>query len=119
SPVLARELLQAGMVPSSIRTYEFLNYYHIDYPAPPAGMLQIFPQGDNGAAAGELNLQIAVRSFDAIKPRRPMTLTFVLDTSGSMGGPAIERERAAVKAIAASLASGDIVCMVTGTTENS
>src|SRR5262249_20180676 len=80
---------------------------------------QIYPQGDNGAAPGELNLQIAVRSFDAIKPRRPITVTFVLDTSGSMHGAGITRERAAVKAIAASLAQGDIVNMVTWNTENS
>ena len=47
-----------------------------------------------------------------------MTLTFVLDTSGSMSGPAIERERAAVAAIAQSLAKGDIVNMVTWNTSN-
>lgn len=121
SPALARELLKLGQAPfkSSIRTYEFLNYYRIDYPAPAPGALQIFPQAGPGAKPSDIDLQIGVRAFDPIKPRRPITMTFVLDTSGSMGGPAIERERAAVKAIAASLASGDIVNMVTWNTAQS
>src|SRR5262245_16315947 len=46
SPVLARELIGAGLAPdpAAIRTYEFLNYYRIDYPAPPLGQLSILPQ---------------------------------------------------------------------------
>jgi Ca-activated chloride channel family protein len=120
SPALAREFLHLSQAPyaGAIRTYEFLNYYRIDYPAPPAGNLQIFPQAEAGSAAGLINLQIGVRSFDAVKPRRAITVTFVLDTSGSMSGAGIERERAAVKAIAGSLAAGDIVNMVTWNTSN-
>ncbi|MDI1445709.1 VWA domain-containing protein [Polyangium sp. 6x1] len=120
SPVHTRELIGMGIEPMAqeIRTYEFLNYYRIHYDAPAAGKLALFPELANTAVANELDFQIAVRSFDAIKPRRPMTVTFVLDTSGSMGGPGIERERAAVKAIAASLAEGDIVNAVTWNTSN-
>lgn len=120
SPAHVREILRLGVapVPNEVRTYEFLNYYHIDYPAPPQGNLAIFPELDANGVPGSFDFQIAVRSFDAVKPRRPMTITFVLDTSGSMEGPAIERERAAVKAIAASLAPGDIVNAVTWNTEN-
>lgn len=119
SPVHIRELLNLGIVPmaNEVRTYEFLNYYNVEYPAPPPGELSIFPELA-GAAPGEFDFQIAVRSFNATKPRRPMTLTFVLDTSGSMSGPAIERERAAVKAIAQSLAAGDVINMVTWNTSN-
>jgi Ca-activated chloride channel homolog len=120
SPVLARELLETGYAPdpAAIRTYEFLNYYRIDYPAPPFGQLSILPQMENGDALGAFNLQLAVRSFDAVKPRRPITVTFVLDTSGSMGGPGIARERAAAAAIVTSLAQGDVVNMVTWNTGN-
>lgn len=120
SPVFAREMIMGGAIPepNRIRTYEFLNYYRIAYPAAPPGQLSIIPQMQNTAVTGELSFQIGVRSFDAPKPRRAMTITFVLDTSGSMGGPAIERERAAAKAITASLASGDIVNMVTWNTQN-
>lgn len=119
SPVHIRELLKLGTPPSAeqVRTYEFLNYYNVAYPAPPKGELSIFAELAP-VVPGEFDFQIAVRSFDAIKPRRPMTMTFVLDTSGSMTGPAIERERAAVSAIAASLAQDDIVNMVTWNTAN-
>src|SRR5262249_13799114 len=65
------------------------------------------------------DFQIGVRSWDAAKPRRASTFTFVLDTSGSMSGSSIEREKAAVKAIAKSLQAGDIVNMVTWNTSNS
>ncbi len=113
SPVYARELLKRGIAPAGgLRTYEFLNYYRIAYPAPAAPKLAIFPELAQGAAAGDLDLQIGIRSFDAIHPRRPMTITFVLDTSGSMGNGGLERERAAVKAIASQLAEGDVVSMV-------
>jgi Ca-activated chloride channel family protein len=120
SPVLARELIETGKAPNpgAIRTYEFLNYYRITYPAAPPGQLSLLPQMENAALAGEFDLQIAVRSFDAVKPRRPITVTFVLDTSGSMSGPGIERERAAAKAIVTSLAVGDVVNMVTWNTNN-
>jgi Ca-activated chloride channel homolog len=120
SPVYTRELLRQGQapVPGAIRTYEFLNYYRIKYPAPPAGDLALLPQMMETETPGELDFQIGVRSFDAVKPRRPMTLTFVLDTSGSMAGSPIERERATVLAIAQSLGEGDIVNAVTWNTEN-
>lgn len=117
SPALARELLSKGVAPSNlIRTYEFLNYYNVDYPAPDFGELAIYPQMEAAATEGHYDLQIGLRSYDAALPRRPMTITFVLDTSGSMGGEAILREQAVVKAIAASLTDGDIVNMVTWST---
>lgn len=118
SPVHARERLNVGNSPFSIRTYEFLNYYHIQYPAPLPGQLALFAESEPAQTVGEYNLQLAVRSFDATKPRRPITVTFVLDTSGSMAGPGMEREVAAVKAIAKSLAPGDIVNVVTWNTDN-
>lgn len=112
SPVVARERLSAGYAPKTIRTYEFLNYYNVDYPAAPAGQLAIYPQLAPGDEEGAFDLQIGVRSFDVVE-RKPMTITFSLDTSGSMGGGPIERERATVKAIAKNLAAGDIVNVVT------
>jgi Ca-activated chloride channel family protein len=120
SPTYAREMLGLGVAPPKemIRTYEFLNYYRIAYPAAQQGKLSLVPQMEQTAVAGELDLQIGVRSFDAVKPRRAITVTFVLDTSGSMSGPGIERERAAAKAILKSLAPGDIVNMVTWNTSN-
>ncbi len=119
SPANAREALLAGSKPASpIRTYEFLNYYNIDYPAAALGQLAVYPQMELGDSDDEYDLQIAVRSYDAVTPRRAMTITFVLDTSGSMGGSSIQREREVVKAVASVLAPGDIVSMVTWNTSN-
>jgi Ca-activated chloride channel family protein len=118
SPGWARERLQDGLPAASVRTYEFLNYYRIAYPAPAPGQLSLVPQLGVGTDDGTFDLQIGVRSFDAVTPRRPMTITFILDTSGSMSGPSIERERAVVRAVAQSLAAGDIVNMVTWSTSN-
>jgi len=118
SPALAREELRAHTPPFLIRTYEFLNCFSFDYPAPPVGELAIFAEMAPAEETGQFDMQLAVRSFDAPEQRRPMTITFVLDTSGSMGGVPIERERAVVMAIAENLAAGDIVNMVTWNTSN-
>ncbi|WP_275938749.1 vWA domain-containing protein [Sorangium cellulosum] len=120
SPVHARELLRAGVAPEpwQVRTYEFLNYYRIDYAPADEGELRVEPQIEPGEDAGTYTLQIGVRSHDPKAPRRPITVTFVLDTSGSMGGEPMNREKATVRAIAASLSEGDIVNMVTWNTSN-
>jgi len=119
SPAIARRLIQQGaqVPPSVIRTYEFLNYYNVGYPAAPYGTLSIVPEFRE-ASDGSYELQIGVASNAAPKPRRPMQLTFVLDTSGSMGGDPINLERHVVKAIAGQLAQGDVVSAVTWNTQN-
>ncbi|MCC6902630.1 MAG: von Willebrand factor type A domain-containing protein [Polyangiaceae bacterium] len=118
SPAIARRLINSGQqVPAHIlRTHEFLNYYNVGYPAANAGKLSIVSELAAGDAAGSYDLQIGVASPAATKPRRPMVLTFVLDTSGSMAGEPIELQREAVLAIAAQLEAGDIVSMVTWNT---
>jgi len=118
SPAIARRLISSGQkVPTHIlRTYEFLNYYNVGYAPADAGKLSIVSEMAAGDEPGSYDLQIGVASPAAIKPRRPMVLTFVLDTSGSMGGEPITLQRSAVIAIAAQLKAGDIVSMVTWNT---
>jgi Ca-activated chloride channel family protein len=119
SPIIARELIEQGFDPNiPIRTYEFLNYYHLGYAPAPAGQLSILPELAAREEPGVLDFQIGVRAFDPPAKRRPMTLTFVLDTSGSMEGAGLEREQAAIRAIAGNLAEGDIVNMTTWNTED-
>ncbi len=114
SPVRAREALRAGSSAfGSVRTYEFFNYYRFDYPAPTRGQLNLFAEAVEGSTPGSIDLQFAVRSPDPDATRRDMTITFVLDTSGSMEGHGIERERAAILALASKLQAGDIVNAVT------
>jgi len=45
----------------------------------------------NAAMSGDYDLQIGIRALEALVPRRPMNLTFVVDTSGSMSGSSLER----------------------------
>lgn len=120
SPAIARSIIDRGGVPpaSLIRTYEFLNYYDLKYERAAAGGLALSLEMAASDGAGSYALQIGVSSEAAAFVRRPMSITFVLDTSGSMGGVPIERSRAAVKAIAASLKTGDIVSAVTWNDQN-
>lgn len=119
SPAHAREGLRSGQgYFGSVRTYEFLNYYRIDYPAPSVpGDLALFAEAAQGTEPGTIDLQFAVRSYDAPSARRPMTLTFSIDTSGSMEGSGIARARAAGLALASKLQRGDVVNVVTWSTE--
>ena len=121
SPAIARRIIQseAGIVPSGIiRTYEFLNYYNVLFDPPEPGELKIVPQMVQGETAADMELQIGVQAEAAASPRRAMTLTFVLDTSGSMSGSPISLEAATVRAVAATLRAGDIVNAVTWSTSN-
>jgi Ca-activated chloride channel homolog len=118
SPAIARRLIQQKKpVPVAIlRTYEFLNYYNVGYAPAPLGTLSIVPELRVGDDPGSYELQLGVVSNAAPKPRRPMVITFVLDTSGSMTGEPIDLERQTVKAIAQQLGQGDLVSMVTWNT---
>jgi Ca-activated chloride channel family protein len=97
-----------------IRPWEFLNYYDFRFePAEPDevrmhAQLSSCPQDDR------LSLQVALQAEQrANDARAPLTITLVLDTSGSMGGSPIALERAAVRAIASQLRAGDVVSAVT------
>ena len=122
SPVQVREAALDGfssinVVP--IRTWEFLNYYGFDYPAAPGGEVLVTPSLAAGEADGEYTLQIAVTSEAvAVADRRPMNVTLVLDTSGSMAGHSMDMLRASALAIAGSLKEGDSISMVTWSTSN-
>ncbi len=117
SPVIARRMIRMGQrVPARVvRTYEFLNYYNVPYEPAAPDHVRVVPQMRPGADEGSYELQVGIASERrAPGDARPMTLTFVLDTSGSMGGGGrIERERGVIRAIAASLREGDIVSAVT------
>ncbi|MEZ4315801.1 MAG: VWA domain-containing protein, partial [Polyangiaceae bacterium] len=116
SAAIVRSLIHRGaeeIDPFVIRTHEILNYYRYDFAKPAPGELAITSQLGSCELTGDLALQIAVQSEPAPVSRRPLTLTLVLDTSGSMSGPPIELERATVMALAATLQEGDIVNAVT------
>lgn len=116
SPIIARWMINNGRtVPwYVVRTYEFLNYYSLSYEPPAQGRVtvtaQMRPDPDEEAL---YNMQIGVQSnIVDMEERRPLSITFSLDTSGSMGGGPIDRLRHVCRAIAANLKAGDIVSMV-------
>lgn len=115
SPGHVREIINIGFEPSPsrIRTYEFLNYYRIAYDAPAYGQLSIVPQMELTKNPLVADFQIGVRSFDGFPARRPMNFTFLVDNSGSMKGPGMERARAAVHALASKFINGDTVSFIT------
>lgn len=124
SPVRAREAVLGGwgtVQSVAIRTWEFFNYYDFGYPAAQVGTLAVSSalRQPEGAAAGEYLVQIGVSS-EALAPeaRPPMSLTLVLDTSGSMDAHAMEMLRQTCHAIAASLREGDVVSVVTWSTDD-
>jgi Ca-activated chloride channel homolog len=115
SPVIVRSLIRRHQPidPYLVRTYEFLNYYRFSFAKPRAGDLAIVSQLGSCQLNQDLALQIAVQSAPLAADRPPIDVTLVLDTSGSMTGDPIDRERAAVRAIASSLRAGDRVSAVT------
>lgn len=124
SPAIARELLNQGLAPNpaQIRTYEFLNYYDARYDIPAMADAELgvhLDLQDLGAPAKgdphHYRLQVGVQAFDV--PRVPLVVTYVIDTSGSLVGTGLERERAALLAIASHLQAGDLVNVVTWSTK--
>lgn len=124
SPVRAREAVLGGfgtVQPVAIRTWEFFNYYDFGYPAAAPGSLAIgaalLEPAD--APAGELVVQVGVSSETiTAETRAPLSVTLVLDTSGSMEGPAIAMLKETCYALASSLQEGDVISMVTWSTEH-
>jgi Ca-activated chloride channel family protein len=129
APVIARRTIRSGgtLPPHVVRPYEFFNYYDFDFEPAAVGSVRIVPQLSSCPAGEELAFQVALQAEARDHAsRRPLNLTFVLDTSGSMasppsgGGPLpIELERAAVLAIASRLRAGDVVSMVTWSVDQS
>lgn len=118
SPAEAREAIRQGSLPTSVRTFEFLNYYDVTFPSPEPDTLGLFAEAEAGEVDGTIDLLLAVRSPEAAAVRRPITMTLVLDTSGSMEGTPMERQRAAIRALAGQLRAGDVVSLVTWNTDN-
>ena len=120
SPALAREILEGGGAPdpATVRSYEFLNYYRVRHAAPKDGKPAIYADAEPDVFdPSSVSLQISLRAPDAGKARRPMSLTLVLDASGSVAGVGIERERALIHALAKKLQAGDVLSVVTWNVE--
>lgn len=90
SYVLARNYLKNKHLPTKaqIRTEEFVNYFRPDVPAPTEGVFRIQTElapSRFSDQPGRWMLRVAVRGREVSREeRKPLNLTFVVDTSGSM-----------------------------------
>ncbi len=83
---------------------------------PSTGALALSVQTERAAIGpngGATNLRVALASSDAMPSRAPLSVHIVLDTSGSMSGPAIDDARKAAEAVVEKLAPTDDFSMVT------
>lgn len=90
SYTLARRYLVENLVPTKaqIRTEEFVNYFAGDIPAPTEDVFAVQTEASVSPFGGSPNrymLRVGVRGKEIAKENRPpMSLVFVVDTSGSM-----------------------------------
>lgn len=123
SPVIVRKAIQEGqeVYPSYIRTYEFTNYYDFKYQNPERGTLNVVPQirREQTASPGGYVMQIGVQShIETLNETKPLALTFVVDSSGSMAGIPLTLEKEVLTTIASSLRENDVVSMTTWNTQS-
>jgi Ca-activated chloride channel family protein len=89
SYAIARRYVDDGNLPdpSSVRVEEFVNAFPHDYPAPRDGTFALYADGGPSPflARDEVLLRLGVRAREVSDAARPAaSLTFVIDTSGSM-----------------------------------
>lgn len=89
SYTLARRYVQEGNLPpaEAIRVEEFVNYFDQDYPLPPDIAFGLYADGAPSPfhSDGSYLLRFGVQGYDVPEAlRKPASLTFVIDVSGSM-----------------------------------
>ncbi len=116
SPAIARRLIRARKYvhPDYVRSYEFLNYYSFNYPAPPPGAeVALYPELRPAAKPGEYNLQIGVRALDRARAEmKPLNAVVLVDVSGSMAGESYKLAKGFVKKLVRALRPGEKISLV-------
>ena len=123
SYALARRYLNDGHLPTKaqIRTEEFLNYFKPDLPAPTEGAFGIHTElapsrfgNATDAPSQRWLLRVGVRGKEvAREDRKPLALTFVVDTSGSMKEQnRMELVKHALRLLVAQLDAQDSIAIV-------
>jgi Ca-activated chloride channel family protein len=123
SYALARRYLQGGNLPTKaqIRTEEFVNYFKPDLAPPSEGDFRIHTElatsrfgNEPGAPSQRWMLRVGVRGREvAPEDRKPLALTFVVDTSGSMKeGNRLELVKHALRLLVGQLHGSDSIAIV-------
>jgi Ca-activated chloride channel homolog len=118
APVIARQLIAEQVeIRGGMRPYEFLNYHDFDFPPAEQGHVDIVPQLRVNED-GEYSMLLALVAPSTERfGRRPRSLVFSVDSSGSMTGHSIELARAVLREAAHNLQAGDIVSVLSWDTD--
>ncbi len=87
---MMRQYVQAGRLPpaESVRVEEYVNYFNQDYEPPADTAFAIYADGAPSPFANDNShiLRVGIQGYEIpADQRQPAALTFVIDTSGSMG----------------------------------
>lgn len=119
SYALARRYLNEGKLPekAQIRTEEFLNYFKADVPAPTESTFAIHTDlapSRFSTDSSRWMMRVVVRGREVTKQqRKPLALTFVVDTSGSMNEQnRLEMVKHAMRLLVGELDANDSIAIV-------
>ncbi|MEM8926531.1 MAG: von Willebrand factor type A domain-containing protein [Actinomycetota bacterium] len=114
---VARRWVEGGQVPprDSVRVEEYVNSFDYDYPAPNDGLSVVADAGPSPFTEGNVIVRLGVQAEEVANSERPdATLTFVVDTSGSMDrGNRIGLVKTALARLVVELEPADQVAIVT------
>jgi Ca-activated chloride channel family protein len=114
---IARRLVSDGSIPppESVRVEEYVNSFRYDYRAPAEGLAVSADAGPSPFDHDNVILRVGVQAEEvANADRPPASLTFVVDTSGSMDRQnRLELVKAALQRLVIELSSDDSVALVT------
>ncbi len=120
SYTIARRKLEGGELPpaASVRVEEWVNYFKYGFPAAPAQTTPFAVVMDAAAhpfEPGRYVLRVGVATKDKTPgERKPASLVFLVDVSGSMGSPdKLELAKKSLHVLTANLTDKDAVALVT------
>ena len=118
SYAVARQYVYDGYLPpyESVRAEEFINYFSQDYPKPSNIAFGVYADGAPSPfhRDGSYLVRIGVQGYDVPdRERKPASLTFVIDVSGSMAdGGRLEMVKDALSMLVERLRPDDTVAIV-------
>ena len=117
SYAIARRWVESGTLPpaDSVRLEEFVNSFNYDYTAPRDGLAVTADAGPSPFTDGNIMVRLGVQAEQVANAERPAaSLTFVVDTSGSMDrGDRLELVKTSLERLVMELNSDDQVAIVT------
>lgn len=117
SYAITRRWVDSGALPpaSSVRLEEFVNSFNYDYRAPRDGLTVTADAGPSPFTDGNVIVRLGVQAEEVANSDRPTaSLTFVIDTSGSMDrGDRLDLVKTSLERLVVELESDDKVAIVT------